>query len=157
MKRIILTVVAGLTGLVVGFLMSNSIVRPMISFLVPPELGVSIASASISGAFQIALPWAVFIAVLAAVTCWFSPQSWRVLPLVLLITATVVLGSLAIQRLQVARGVSISRELNQTEDMFLTIESLHLGRIAISGIVAITMSAIGLAIRQKQKALANMH
>ena len=155
MKRIVVMIVAGIAGLVVGLMMSNAIIRPVISFVVPPDLGVSLGSASIGGAFRIALPWALLVAALAAVMCWFLPRSWKLLTLSLVITAAVLLGSLVIQRQEVARGVRIFRDLTQTDQMFVTIDALHLGRTAGLGLLTLVVSAVGFTIRRNRKHLAN--
>jgi len=115
----------------------------MISFVVPPELDVSVSVMSIDDTFWLALTWAFFFAALAVVTCWFSQRSWKVLFLGILITATVVLGSLAIQRLHAARSAHFARQLPQGGQMHLTIRSLHLERTAVLGIVALLLSTVG--------------
>jgi hypothetical protein len=155
MKKVIITIVVGIAGLLVGLVMSNDIVRPLIAFLVPPALGVSVGSASIGAAFKVALPWAVFVSVLVSFICWFFPRSWKLATIGLLLCAATILGALELQRQQVARGVIISRDLAQENVIFVSIDSLHLGRIAVSGIVVLVGSAVMLLIWRRQKKAAN--
>ena len=157
-RSIVVSVIAGIFGLIVGNLTGHAIRESLVSFLVPPELGVSLQYGSLSTAPQLHLYWMLFTTTLALVTCWFVLQSRRWLALCPVVVAWLLFASLLLQRSRIACSViRVDRLLPHTDGSTVMVESLHLDKTLGLGTAILLASAIGLTVVKRHRGREGNH